>query len=159
MAINIEALYTQYGPMVLRRCRTLLKDENRALDAMQEVFVKVLEKKNVLDATAPSSLLYTIATNHCLNCIRDDKRRNVSFISESIDDVRDGSDLEHNVLDSILLDTIFEAEEVSTKTMAILHYVDRLTLEETAACMHMSVSGIRKRLRRLRTRGLVIREG
>ena len=35
--INIEEYYTRYGPMVLRRCRQLLRDEDRALDAMQDV--------------------------------------------------------------------------------------------------------------------------
>ena len=34
--------------------------------------------------------------------------------------------------------------------MAILHYVDGLTLEETAKMMKMSVSGVRKRLALLR---------
>ncbi|MEW5815131.1 MAG: RNA polymerase sigma factor [Spirochaetota bacterium] len=75
MAVNIEELYRKYGPMVLRRCRTLLKNEDKALDAMQDVFVAVLKKKDRLNDRAPSSLLYTIATNICLNIIRSDKRR------------------------------------------------------------------------------------
>ena len=33
--------------------------------------------------------------------------------------------------------------------MAVLHYVDRMTLEEVAEEMGMSVSGVRKRLRGL----------
>lgn len=36
--------------------------------------------------------------------------------------------------------------------MAILHYVDGLTLDETAAEMGMSVSGVRKRLRVLKAK-------
>ena len=35
--------------------------------------------------------------------------------------------------------------------MAVLHYVDGLTLEEVAEETGMSVSGVRKRLRGLRT--------
>jgi RNA polymerase sigma-70 factor (ECF subfamily) len=62
-------------------------------------------------------------------------------------------------LDRLLLDDIFASEKESTRTMAVLHYVDKLTLEETAECVGLSVSGVRKRLRRLRERGLLVREG
>ncbi len=41
MAIDVEMFYTQYGPMVLRRCRYILKDEELPLDAMQDVFIQV----------------------------------------------------------------------------------------------------------------------
>ena len=70
---NIEEYYTRYGPMVLRRCRQLLRDEDRALDAMQDVFTKVLMRKDRLKDRYPSSLLFRIATNVCLNMIRDRK--------------------------------------------------------------------------------------
>ncbi|MBT5832686.1 MAG: sigma-70 family RNA polymerase sigma factor, partial [Candidatus Latescibacteria bacterium] len=71
--MNVETLYNTYGPMVLRRCRHLLKDEERALDAMQDVFVRVLQRQNQLKSDYPSSLLYRIATNICLNYIRDQR--------------------------------------------------------------------------------------
>ena len=32
-ALDVEALSLRYGPMVLRRCRRLLRDEDEALDA------------------------------------------------------------------------------------------------------------------------------
>ena len=61
--------------MVLRRCRRLLRDENEALDACQDVFVRLLVNRTRLDGAYPSSLLFRIATNVCLNRIRDRKRR------------------------------------------------------------------------------------
>jgi RNA polymerase sigma-70 factor (ECF subfamily) len=36
--------------------------------------------------------------------------------------------------------------------MAVMHYVDGMTLEETAAAVGLSVSGVRKRLAALRMR-------
>jgi RNA polymerase sigma-70 factor (ECF subfamily) len=36
--------------------------------------------------------------------------------------------------------------------MAVLHYVDGMTLEETAETVGLSVSGVRKRLRSLQAR-------
>ena len=74
-ALDVEALSHKYGAMVLRRCRRLLGDEDEALDACQDVSVRVLERRERLDAAYPSSLLFRIATNVCLNRIRDRGRR------------------------------------------------------------------------------------
>ena len=48
LPLNIESLYRKYGPMVLRRCRSLLLDEEQALDAMQETFVKLIRYRDTL---------------------------------------------------------------------------------------------------------------
>ena len=53
--------------MVLRRCSRLLGDEQAARDVMHDVFVQVLSHAGELDDRAPSSLLFRIATNLCLN--------------------------------------------------------------------------------------------
>ena len=51
-----------------------------------------------------------------------------------------------------LLAKIFSKEQESTRTIATLHYVDGMTLEETAETVGLSVSGVRKRLRTLQAR-------
>ena len=51
----MEALYRRCGPMVLRRCRQLLKNEDLAADAMQETFVRVLRNRNATVWTLPRS--------------------------------------------------------------------------------------------------------
>ena len=53
------------------------KDEDEAMDACQDVFVRLIERRDRLDASHPSSLLYIIATNICLNRIRDRGRHAV----------------------------------------------------------------------------------
>ena len=42
MSLDVATCYAQHGPMVLRRCRRLLGDEARAVDAMQDTFVRLL---------------------------------------------------------------------------------------------------------------------
>ena len=147
--------------MVLRRCRVLLKNEEQALDAMQEVFVKVLQKSDVLDDRAPSSLLYTIATNICLNELRRNRGRFVNDGNELLDTIAGYEsgfkDHEDVVLTGHFLEQLFSNEKETTRTMAVLHYVDGYTLEQTAEMMEMSVSGVRKRLRGLRERGLAFK--
>jgi len=49
-----------------------------------------------------------------------------------------------------VLKRLFGLHEESTRPMAVLHLLDGMTLEEVAAEVGMSVSGVRKRLRGLR---------
>jgi RNA polymerase sigma-70 factor (ECF subfamily) len=46
--VDIEAYYRRYAPMVLRRCRRLLRDEEEAVDAMQDVFVRMMQRREVV---------------------------------------------------------------------------------------------------------------
>lgn len=125
-----------------------------AVDAMQETFIKLLRSKERLDGRAPSSLLFTTATNTCLNIIRGVKRRKESAWGEHLELFRDPRDREQQFLSGHFLDRLFQEEADTTRTIAWLHYVDGFTLEETAEQVGMSVSGIRKRLRNLQKRGL-----
>jgi RNA polymerase sigma-70 factor, ECF subfamily len=137
--------------MVLRRCRSLLKDEEWALDAMQDVFVKVMNKQESLKDKYPSSLLYTIATNHCLNIIRREKKMTTG--DEILDRIVSAEILEEKAVNKMFLDQLFSSQKASTRTIAVLHYRDGLTLEETAEMTSLSVSGVRRRLRKLREAG------
>jgi RNA polymerase sigma factor (sigma-70 family) len=150
--MDVEALYQRYGPMVMRRCRQLLRDENQALDATQDVFVQLLRHRGRLTAEFPSSLLYRMATNLCLNRLRDRRRRGETADDELLDRIAAQDDLEERLSARLVLDRLFGRQSESTRTMAVLHYVDGMTLEEVAREVGLSVSGVRKRLRNLRAR-------
>ena len=57
------------------------------------------------------------------------------------------------------IERIFRREKPSTRVMAVLHYVDGMTLEEVAREVGLSVSGVRKRLRTLKARVKSLEEG
>ena len=150
MAIDVEDAYRRYGPMVLRRCRHMLKDEQQATDAMQDVFVQLLRNKDRLEDRGMSSLLYRIATNVCLNKIRSRRRRPEDAASELLVRIADASGDEAQVEARSMLDRVLGREPVSTTTIAVLHLHDGMTLQEVADAVGLSVSGVRKRLRKLK---------
>lgn len=152
MALDVESLYRRYGPMVLRRCRRLLRDEEKAVDAMQDTFVQLLRHAEDLDGSAPSSLLFRTATNVCLNRLRGERRRPEDPEDELVLQIAAADDLEGNTAARSLLGRIFGGEKESTRTIAVLHLVDGMTHEEVAREVNLSVSGVRKRLRTLRSR-------
>jgi RNA polymerase sigma-70 factor (ECF subfamily) len=139
--------------MVLRRCRALLRDESKAVDAMHDVFVELLRREGNLDAHSPAGLLLTTATNVCLNRLRSERRRPEDPDDDLLARIASlGSSAENLSLARRALDRIFGGEPASTRLIAVLLYVDRLTLDEVAAEVGMSVSGVRKRLRGLKQR-------
>ena len=133
--------------MVFRRCRFLLKDDHSAEDAMQEVFMRVFVHKQKLKDEYPSSLLFKIATNVCLNIIRNNKKAAEAVDDEVINQIAYYDDSEKRFLNNETIKQIFSNTNESTKSMAIMHYVDGMTLEQVAREHNMSVSGVRKRLR------------
>ena len=50
----------------------------------------------------------------------------------------------------LVLSWLFKRHPASSRTIAVLHYLDGLTLEQVASAVGLSVSGVRKRLRELR---------
>ena len=148
--MNVDQLYRRYGPMVIRRCTQLLRDEEQALDAAQDVFVRLMERRDRINDDYPSSLLYRMATNLCLNRIRDSKRRKTTTDQNLLEQIADWDDSEGRIAAESVLERLFGGERESTRTMAVLHYIDGMTLEQVANEVSMSVSGVRKRLRGLR---------
>lgn len=161
MALDVESHYLRYGPMVLRRCRTLLRDPAKAEDAMQDVFVSLIRNEDRLRDEAPGALLLRVATNVCLNRLRGDKRHpedaheddDLALRIAQADDGSGGA--ESRTLARSVLGKLFGADDplaASTRSLAFMHLVDGMTLEEVARESRLSVSGVRKRLRGLKGR-------
>ena len=161
MALDVESHYLRYGPMVLRRCRTLLRDPAKAEDAMQDVFVSLIRNEDRLRDEAPGALLLRVATNVCLNRLRGERRRpedaheddDLALRIAQADD--GGGDAESRTLARSVLGRLFGADDplaASTRSLAFMHLVDGMTLDEVARESRLSVSGVRKRLRGLKGR-------
>lgn len=120
------------------------------MEATQDVFVQLLRRKQDLEVDSPSSLLYRIATNVSLNRLRTMKRHPEHQDDELLMRIASAPVTEGQTIAASLLQKLFGTEQESTATIAVLHLLDGYTLEETAAEVGMSVSGVRKRLRGLR---------
>jgi len=152
MPLDVEDIFRKYGPMVNRRCNQLLRDPAEAEDISQEVFLRLLERKETLTGEFPSSLLWNIATRLCLNRIRDRKRHGTDVDSSDLLDRIASLDDDFARLEAgNFLDRLFDRHPESTRTIAVLHLLDGMTLEEVAREVKMSVSGVRKRIRTLRS--------
>jgi RNA polymerase sigma-70 factor (ECF subfamily) len=157
-AIDIEACYRRYGPLVYRRCLRLLRSEAQAEEAMQDVFVALLRRQDPLEDRGLSSLLFQVATHVSLNRLRSRKRHPEQQDDRVLALIAHGDRLEERSLAESVLGALFGREPPSSRVMATLHFVDGMTLEEVARELGLSVSGVRKRLRKLQARLLELTE-
>ena len=157
--IDIETCYKKYAPMIFRRCMGILRNEDDALDACQDVFFKLIKGQMHLHGQFLSSLLYVIATNTCLNRLRQRKKH--ENITEDPENLFPGvNDREFEKIEAgILLNKILTDESESTRTICFMYYRDNMSLNEIGKLMDLSVSGVRKRLIAFKTRALQKCEG
>ena len=69
---EIRALYDQYGPVLFHRCRSILRNDEDANDAVQETFARVIRNWSTFRSeSSPLTWMYRISTNYCLNQVRN----------------------------------------------------------------------------------------
>ncbi len=144
----LKTLYSTYGGAVFSRCRYLLKDATAAEDAMQDVFARALTNEARFRGEAsPLTWLLSIATNHCLNLLREKKApwHEQYRGAQVVRGEATGGPAELEARD--LVRKSLSAFDVETQAAVVHYWVDDLTLEEVAGLLGRSVPTIRKRLK------------
>lgn len=146
---TIDQLYRRYGPVVLRRARAILGDEEQARDLVQEVFVQVLEKKGGFRGEAsPMTWIYRITTNLSLNRLRDGRRR-TQLLHER---PAPPDAVEPQVDARLTLAAILRQVPEELGAIAIYHHVDRMSHAEIAEILGVSRRTVGNRLEEFRRR-------
>jgi len=132
----LEHLYRTYGPLVLRRARAVLGDEQAAKDALQEVFMRVYESQSEFrEQASPTTWLYRITTNHCLNLIRDRARRAELLEQRVAPAAAAGQDGPET---RATLAQILARVPEDLREIGIYYYVDEMNQDEIAALLGVS---------------------
>jgi RNA polymerase sigma-70 factor, ECF subfamily len=141
----LRELYERHAPLVFARCRYLLRDEEQAKDAMQDVFVKALRALPEFRAQAsPHTWLVKIATHHCLNQLRAQR----AGWREELRRLAEGRSVETEPPERReLLRALLGAAGEEEQEVAVLTFVDELTQAEIAQVTGRSLPTVRKRLR------------
>jgi RNA polymerase sigma factor (sigma-70 family) len=70
-----QRLYEQYGFLIHRTCARILASEDDAKDAVQTVFLKLLEQYGLIhDKEKVVPWIFNAAKNHCFNVLRFNKK-------------------------------------------------------------------------------------
>lgn len=141
---RLAELYRTYGPVIYARCARLLGDRAAAEDATQETFMRV--QRHIERAPEASEVLmwiYRIATNYCLNELRNRRRR--PLLDDEVPE-RAGESLAAILADRDLVARIVRRSPEKLRVPAWLHYVDGLDQGEVARVLGASRRTIVTRL-------------
>ncbi len=140
-------LYRQFGPAIYRRCLKLLREKEAAKDATQEVFVKLIRDiARFEDAETALPWMYRVATNHCLNVLRDRGRRGEEALGEW--EVADPAAAAASYPDRHLAQAVLSRFDEGTQAVAVGVLVDGMGHEELAGALGISRKTVERRLAR-----------
>ena len=81
--LDIAELYRSHAGLVMRRIQRFFGGDE-AEEVLHEVFLKVVERQHSFRGDAsPRTWLYRLTTNHCINRLRDRKRRRELWLEHS----------------------------------------------------------------------------
>lgn len=152
---SFDEVYAAYADMVYSLCVQYLRHTQDAEDAAQRVFVKVYKKLPSYRGDAQvKTWIYRIAINQCLDIIRSQKSR-MRIDHGSAELV--GTDWSHpGVLleDQEAVKRIFDCIDQlpdTQKTALILKSIDRLSQQEIADVLEISIKAVESLLSRARS--------
>jgi RNA polymerase sigma-70 factor, ECF subfamily len=140
---RLTELYRAYGPVIYARCRRLLGDGAAAEDATQETFMRVHRHFDKADSREALAWIYRIATNYCLNEIRNRKRRPEPH--EEVPEVVT-LDVDDALADRDLAARIVARAPEKLRVVAWLYHVDGLDQAEVARVLDISRRTVINRL-------------
>ena len=131
----------KYGDMLYRICLIMLKNSADAEDAVQETFIKLVQKAPEFDSEGhEKAWLITVATNKCRDMLRYKTRHK----TESEEILQNYFIEKH---DSGILEALLELSE-KYRIILVLYYVEDYKIDEISKISGLSVSAVKMRLSR-----------
>ena len=138
---SVEFVVNTYGDFLYRICYILLKNESDAEDAVEETFIKYIQKKPKFnDRDHIKAWLITVAKNKCKDMLKYRQRH----LHSDLDEVRD---VEERSADVDILDVLMTLPE-KFRLVLVLYYVEGYKTEEIARIIKKTPSAVKMRLQK-----------
>ena len=138
---DLEKLMQMYGNKLFRLCLVTLGNASDAEDAVQETFIKYLQKApGFRDEEHRKAWLLTVATNQCRDMLRFKKRHPVADMDEIKEFTNEKT--ESGILDALM----FLPEKY--RVVLVLHYVEEYNVDAIAKMIGRTKSAVKMRLQK-----------
>lgn len=138
---NVEQAVTEYGDMLFRICIAVLKNEADAQDAVQETFLKYIQKAPQFESGQhEKAWLIRVATN----CSRNMLKKKSRYSDMSVQSVATDSFGEETAFALEALVSIPEKFSV----VIVLHYIEGYKVDEIAGMIGRTPSAVKMRLQK-----------
>jgi RNA polymerase sigma-70 factor (ECF subfamily) len=136
-------LFERHAAMVYRRCLAILRHEDLARDAVQEVFVRVVAQlPRFRGQSSALTWIYSVATLHCLQQLRNRRlqARKLAAVEPPAEPTSPALE------DRITMAGLLDAAEPELQQIVVLRLVDGMTAEEVAEVTGLSRKTVTRRL-------------
>ena len=138
---SVEKIVHTYGNMLFRLCLITLGNASDAEDAVQETFIKYLQKAPKFEtAEHEKAWLITVATNKCRDILRFRNRHPVIDIEEIKEFTKAASD-------SGILEALMTLPD-KFRIVLVLYYVEQYSMVEIARVIGKTTSAVKMRLQK-----------
>jgi len=143
--IELLDLFDQYSNMVYRIALSYLRQHQDAEDAVQSIFMKLIDGTARPELGKERAFLTRITINHCKDALRSAWKRRIVPLDESIElgqfepfKQKEDSDLFHAVM----------SLPEKYRIVVYLHFYEGYTFQEIAGFLKISSSGVSMRIHR-----------
>src|SRR5204863_6032176 len=145
----VAEAFKVYGGAVYRRCLRVLRDPEGARDVCQEVFVRCFDRRERLrHGRELLAWLYRVATNLCLNALRDG-----NFRREADRRLAPASPAATEPAETRLLWDLLHDLDERTQAIVVYVYIDGMTQAEAAEVAQVTDRTVRNCLARFQRTG------
>lgn len=145
---EIDRLYRTYGYMIYGRCVKLLGSRDEARDAMQVVFMKLLNAYDTIhDKEKVVPWIFRAAQNHCFNLLRDRKK----FAPEVDPELPDpGSRSSDGYAKKEIINRVMDGFNNDIRDAVYYTYVEEFDQREIQKVTGQSPATVRRNLKKFR---------
>lgn len=146
--LDLDQLYRQHAGLVIRRVRRFFPGDE-AEEVVHEVFLRALEKADSFRGeSSPTTWLYQLTTRHCLNRLRDLKRRRAAL--ELFSDDPWAAPVPEDPEAQLFLTQVWASLDPELATIGVYYFVDGLHHARIAELLGVSRRTIGNRIEALR---------
>ena len=151
-SVYFSILYDRYITRVYSKCISLLKNEAKAQDAAQEIFIKIFTNLGKFNKKSKfSTWVYSITYNFCIDTIRKQKKKNKLFSDEE----NEGKEIIEEIDDKVLLEmelerlkAVLDLLSVDDKSVLIMKYKEGLSIRDISEIFGKTESAIKMKIKR-----------
>jgi RNA polymerase sigma factor (sigma-70 family) len=155
-------LYNRYVSKVYAKCISILKEENLAHDATQEIFLKIFLNLSKFGEKAQfSTWIYSITYNFCIDYLRKNKKYDAIFS----DKIEQAPDLADEVPDEVLLEMevktlrqVIDKIPEGDRIILFMKYQDDLPIKDIAEILQKTESAVKMQIKRAKAKAQKIKE-
>jgi RNA polymerase sigma factor (sigma-70 family) len=147
-------LYRKYAGKVYGKCLSILRNDEQAQDAMQDIFMRILLNLATFNEKSTfSTWLYSVTYNHCIDLIRKRKKEQTLFSDEEVerapdvaaDDIPDEYML---AMDVKHLQTVLDELDEDDRLILLMKYQDDMSIKDIADVLRKTESAIKMKIKR-----------